>query len=153
MISIRPARKDEIQKLQDLNDQVFVHNSEYDPDIKIDWAQSPVGKSYFTEVVNNPEEICLIAEENDIPVGYIAAGPKEFDYRNSKYIEIENMGVSPEHRSKGIGAQLIKKIIELAKEKGYQKVFVNSYSGNTKAVEFYERNGFNKIDISLEKSI
>ncbi len=153
MINIRSARKDEVQKLQDLNDEVFIDNSKYDPDLKVDWAQSSVGKNYFTELVNNPDALCLIAEENNVLVGYIASGPKEINYRNSKYIEIENMGISPQHRSKGIGSQLIEKVIELAKEKGFQKVFVNTYFGNTKAIDFYERNGFNKIDVSLEKNI
>ncbi len=153
MINIRLVRKDEVKKLQDLNDEVFVDNSQYDPDLKVDWAQSPVGKEYFTEVVNNPEAICLIAEENDVPMGYVAAGPKVIDYRNSKYIEIENMGVSPAYRSLGLGSKLIEKVIELAKEKGFQKVFVNTYIANVKAVNFYEKNGFNKIDVSLERSI
>lgn len=153
MVNIRQAEKDEVQKLQDLNDEVFVDNHKYDPDLKMDWAQSLVGKNYFTELLNSPEAICLIAEENNTPVGYIAAAPKELSYRLSKYIEIENMGVSPSYRSKGIGSQLIEKVLELAKKKGFQKVYVNTYSDNIKAIDFYEKSGFNKTDVSLEKDI
>jgi hypothetical protein len=36
MINIRPTEKDEVQKLQDLNDEVFVDNYKYDSDLKID---------------------------------------------------------------------------------------------------------------------
>ena len=153
MINIRPAEKDEVQKLQNLNDEVFVDNHKYDPDLKMDWAQSSVGKNYFTDLLNNPEAICFIAEEGDIPVGYIAAAPKDIDYRLSKYIEIENMGVSPSHRSKGIGSMLIEKVLELAREKGFQKAYVNAYSDNIKAIDFYEKSGFKKIDVSLERGI
>lgn len=150
---IRFAGKDEVRVLQNLNDEVFVDNHKYDPDLKLDWAQSETGEKYFTEVLNNPEAICLIAEEGGKPVGYLAATPKDFGYRLSKYIEIENMGVSPNSRSKGIGAQLVKKCLELAKKSGYQRIYVNSYFENTKAIAFYEKCGLKKIDVSLEKNI
>lgn len=150
---IRHARKNEVKTLQNLNDEVFIDNYKYDPDLKRDWAQSEIGKDYFTGILNNPRAICLIAEENNKPVGYIAAAPKEVSYRLSKYIEIENMGICPNYRSKGIGSQLIEKCLKLAKEKGYQKAYVNSYFENSKAIKFYENRGFKKIDISLEKDI
>lgn len=150
---IRPANKDEVKVLQDLNDEVFVDNSKYDSDLKMDWAQSETGKKYFTEVLNNTESICLIAEENNKPVGYIAASPRNWGHRLSKYIEIENMGVSPSFRSKGIGSKLIDECMKIAKKRGFQRVYVNAYFDNTKAIDFYERCGFKKIDISLEKNI
>lgn len=128
-------------------------NHKYDPDLKTDWAQSEIGKNYFTGVLNDPKAICLIAEENNKPVGYLAAIPKHFGYRLSKYIEIENMGVSPTFRSKGIGYQLVQKCLGPAKKNGYQKVYVNSYIENTKAIAFYEKCGLKKIDVSLEKNI
>ena len=150
---IRKARKDEITVLQNLNDDVFADNKYYDPDIKMEWAQSDEGKRYFKETLDNPESICLIAEDKEKPIGYIVATPKVFDFRLSKYIEIENMGIIPQHRSKGVGTLLMKKCFELAKEKGYQKVYVTSYYKNSKAVDFYKRNGFKPIDLSLEIKI
>ena len=71
MINIRTVEKNEVEKLQKLNDEVFVDNHKYDSDLKIDWAQSVVGKNYFTGVLNNPDAICLMAEENGIPLGYV----------------------------------------------------------------------------------
>jgi len=153
MIKVITLDLDKVKVLQNLNDEVFVDNHKYDSDLKMDWAQSETGKKYFTDVLNNPEAICLIAEEDDKLVGYLVATPKDINYRLSKYIEIENMGVSPNFRSKGIGAQLVNKCLELAKKNGYQKVYVNAYFENTKAIAFYERCGLKKIDISLEKDI
>lgn len=40
-----------------------------------------------------------------------------------------------------------------AKENGYEKMFVNSYVANKKAIAFYKKCGFNEIDVSLEKKI
>ena len=151
-IIIRPARTDDVKTLQDLNDEIFINNHTYDPDLRMDWAQSEDGgKKYFTELLQNDDVICLIAEVDGKSVGYLAASTKEFSYRMSKCIELENMGVRPTYRSSGIGSKLISRLYELAKERGFKRVYVNAYFQNTQGVEFYKRQGFSEIDISLEK--
>lgn len=153
MITVRYGTIDDVKILQDLNDEIFVDNAKYDSDLRLDWAQSEEGRKYFTNLVNNKEALCLIAEDGDKKVGYLAASPKEIDYRKSKYFEVENMGVSPEYRSQGIGKLLLQKCFDYAKQNGFQKAFVISYANNIKAVEFYKRNGFEPIDISLEREL
>lgn len=152
-MKIRVANNNDIKILQKLNDEVFVDNLKYDPDLKMDWAKSDTGKEYFTDVVKNPDAICLIAEVNSKPIGYITATPKNFGYRLSKYIEIHNMGVSPKFRSRGVGLLLMESCLKIAKKRGFKKAYVNSYFKNEKAVKFYEKNAFRKIDLSLEKNI
>ena len=152
-MTIRQARADDVKTLQILNDEVFVDNSKYDSDLKLDWAQSKTGETYFAKLLNNKQAICLIAEEDNKSIGYLAAVPKEFGYRLSKYIEIENMGVSPSYRSRGIGSRLVSHCLQIAKKRGFQRVYATSYVDNTKAVRFYERNGFKRIDVSLEKDL
>lgn len=153
MIHIRQATKDEFQLLQKLNNEVFIDNQKYDSDLDMDWAQSDKGREYFTDVLNNPDNCCLIAEEDGREIGYIAAVPKVVSYRKSKYLEIENMVVVPEYRSKGIGTLLISECLKWAKVQGYQKAIVNAYFDNRMAIEFYKRNGFTEIDINLEKHL
>jgi diamine N-acetyltransferase len=150
---IRKAKENEVEKLQTLNDEVFIDNAKYDSDLDMDWAKSEKGKKYFTELVNDPEGCCLLVEEDGKLVGYIAARQKKIDYRKSSYIEIENMGVIPEYRSKGIGSELIRKCLVWAKEHGFQKVYVSAYFHNSKAVEFYKRNGFSEIDMCFERAV
>ena len=153
MAVIMRARKEEVKVLQDLNDELFQDNSKYDPDLKIDWAKSEEGKKYFTKILNNPKAICLIAKDNKKSIGYIAASPKKMSWRLSKYLEIENMFVSPNYRCRGIGSKLISECLTIAKKKGYQKAYVASYYSNKRATAFYKKSGFTKIDISLERDI
>jgi ribosomal protein S18 acetylase RimI-like enzyme len=154
MVSIRQARKDEVWDLQVLNDAVFVDNSKYDDDLDLDWAKSDKGKSYFTSLLNKADSICLIAEEDGDKVGYIAAEePADITYLKSRYIEIENMGVLPSHQSKGIGSKLMQECLNLARNKGFQKAYVNAYFKNLRAIDFYKKNGFSEIDTSLERKI
>lgn len=152
-MKIRKARADESTILQDLNNEVFVDNVKYDPDLVLDWAYSEAGKKYFQELVADPESICFIAEDDGKLVGYLAASPKPISYRKSRYLEVDNMGVIPEYRSKGVGRMLMDACKKWATENNYQKMFVNSYAKNEKAVSFYQKCGFEIIDVSLEMTI
>ena len=153
MIFVRAAKKDECWKLQILNDEVFIDNAKYDSDLILDWATSDKGKKYFKKILLDKSALVLLAQENDKLIGYLTGRQKNLGYRKSKCIEIENMGVTSKYRSKGVGSRLINECISWAKKQGYKKVYVNSYFKNIQAISFYKRNGFNEIDISLEKDI
>lgn len=153
-MKIRKTTEKDVKKLQNLNDEVFVDNLSYDEDLNTNWAQSDYGKKYFLGVINKPDSICLIAEENERAIGYIAATKKEYEgTRKSNYIEIENMGVSPLYRSQGIGSSLMEECLKIAKNRGFDKVYVNCYFKNIQAVNFYKKMGFEEIDVCLEKKL
>lgn len=153
-MQIRKATKEEWSDLQVLNNEVFVDNAKYDPDIIEDWAFSDAGKKYFQDLVNDDESICFVAQnQSGKLVGYIAASPKPFSYRKSKYLEVDNMGVVPKYRSQGIGAKLMTECKNWARKNGYQKLYVNSYFRNKRAIAFYKNCGFGEIDTSLEMVI
>lgn len=154
MITIRFVRPTEVSTLQDLNQEVFTDNAKYDPDIILDWAYSEVGRKYFEDLVQDPASICFVAEtENGELVGYIAASPKSFSYRKSKYIEVDNMGVLPEYRSQGVGKMLMEFCLAEAKNRGYQRAFVDCYFKNEKALAFYKKNGYHEMATSLEQEL
>lgn len=153
MINLRISNKNDIEILQNLNEELFIDNQKYDSDLRMDWSRSKEGRNYFTKILDDPNSYCVIAEEDGKPVGYISTHPRKVNYLKSKYLEIDNMGVSPKYRSKGIGSLLIKKCIEWAKAKGYVKLYVNSYFANKKAINFYKKNGLSEIDVSLERDI
>ncbi len=152
-MKIRLAHKDDVSLLQRLNDEVFMGVKEFDDDVIDNWARGEKGRSYFTNLLNNPDGCCLIAEDSENPVGYITATPKTDIYRKSKILELENMGVIPKYRSRGIGAELVKKLLLWGKDKGFQKIYVGVYFDNTKAIGFYKKNGFKEIDLGLERNI
>lgn len=153
MVQIRVARIDEVKYLQILNNEVFIDNASYDEDLDLDWAMSEKGFRYFTTLLQDPLSLGLIAEDGTRRIGYLAAGPKEIEYRRSTYAEIQNMGALPEYRSQGIGKMLLEECTRWAQTQGYAKIFVCSYAKNARAIDFYEHNGFSAIDISLEKTI
>lgn len=153
MITFRQATLEDWEKLRELNQKIFVNNPGFDEDLITDFAMTPEGEVFFKVGITREDGCCLIAEEDGRMVGYTNGGTKEIPYRKSKYFEIDNLGVIPEMKGKGIGKQLLETITSWAKEHGYQKTYVNCYAMNAEALDFYRKNGYEDIDICLEKAL
>ena len=150
---IREARADEYQQIQQLNFEVMEDNHKYDSDLDVNWTFSPLGEKYFKDTLEEKNSTCFVAEENGTLIGYASVRVKPFEYRKSKYIEIGDIGVSPEFRGKNIGTRLIDACVKWGKEQGASRIFVTSYFKNERAIKFYKKSGFAEIDVSLEKDI
>lgn len=153
-ITIRPARREDWETIQRLNNDVFMNDSVYDDDLDTQWPYSDVGINYYKKLADGNYGHCLLAIVDNVPVGYIAlAIKKNFGYRKSKYVEVENIGVTPAFRSKGIGHMLMKAGEEWAREQNATKLFVSAYFGNVKAIRYYKREGFYESGLELDKKL
>ena len=152
-MNIRRARPDDIDAIRCLNSKIFVNNAEYDNDMISEFAQTQAGKKYFQEAIIRQDGCFFVVEEDGVLVGYTNGGHKDIPYRQSRYFEIENLGIVPEMAGKGLGKALLDTITTWAKEHGYQKIYLESYIKNNHAIDFYRKNGYHDIDISLEKNI
>ncbi|MDE2116257.1 MAG: GNAT family N-acetyltransferase [Patescibacteria group bacterium] len=103
--------------------------------------------------MSDKDSICLIAEDDGKPVAYLSSGPKEDIGRRGTYFEVNDMGVIPSHRSKGIGKMLMERCFSEAKARGFEKISVRVYSSNVKAIEFYRRSGFKDLEVGLERPL
>lgn len=72
---------------------------------------------------------------------------------SGKYLEMDNVVVDENYRSKGIGKLLCDWCIAKAKEKKCKKVMLDAYLENEKAHLFYEREGFMKKGYHFIKSL
>jgi len=123
-IFIRKADINDIYRIQDLNKKclpIFYSSFEY------------------LTMIMMSEYIILIAELNNIIIGYLVG---ELSKEN---FHILSFGVDNLHRNKGIGAVIIKKLIDLIKNE-CQNITLYVHVENIKAINFYEKNGFEKIE-------
>ena len=95
-------------------------------------------------IINKGGEI-IFAIENEIPIGTTA-----LMHKNNDEVELARMAVRPDFQGKGIGAILLKKALDMAREKNYKKVFLYSSTILASAIYLYERYGF--IEEELEKN-
>lgn len=147
------AQADDWHKIQELNNFVFLNDAAHDDDIDLDWPFSKKGIKYYKDLASGSYGVCFLAKINNDVVGYVALAKKDFGYRKTIYLEIENIGVHPEFRSKGIGKLLINQSRNYAKRNKIKKLYVNAYWDNKKAVKFYKNNGFSEIGIELEQNV
>ncbi|EKD94479.1 MAG: GCN5-related N-acetyltransferase [uncultured bacterium] len=152
-IKIKKAKLEDWKIIQNLNNQVFISEAKHDGDLVVDYAFSKSGVSYYKKLANSEYGNCVIAYDNDKAVGYMAMSIKDFGYRKSKYVEVENMGVDPDYRSQGIGHLLIDEAKKWAKSQNATKLYVEAYFKNDKAIKFYKREGFGEIGLELDMTI
>lgn len=84
------------------------------------------------------------------PVGFASLlmdkGPKEISYLGYK-CELVHIGVYPQYRGKGYGAELLKSTEEYARNEGFYCLYITTYEGNDKARKFYEEHGYSQVAI------
>lgn len=149
-MEIREVGAEDWKLIQSLNNEVFIHDKDFDEDLDLKWPFSEVGVKYYQDLCDGNYGKCYIVEEDGKAVGYIALGLKDWGYRTGKHVELENMGVLPEYRSKGIGRLLVDKAKEWSRSVDATKLYVSAYWKNTGARKFYEREGFEPINQGLE---
>lgn len=104
-------------------------------------------------MVTNDSATGFVAEVDDEAVGYVAVCVRTVPYRTKQYVEIENMGVMPAYRSKGIGRELVKVAQTWAKKQNADRMLVSAFSRNEKALQFYRSLGFHDFAIDLEMEV
>lgn len=111
------------------------------------------GTKYFKEALTSKDYCCLLAYENNMPVGYLIGVERNFSYRKNKVGEIDNMGVTKKHRGKGMGTALIKEFKKWCKKRGLTHIRISTYFGYEKAINFYKKQGLKEIDLVLEGEV
>lgn len=152
-VTIRQFEPKDLETLRELNREVFLADKDNIDDLLLEWPDTEIGQKYYEKVVNNDGAIGFLAEIDSKPVGYVALAVRTFHFRTSKFVEIENIGVSPEFRSHGIGKQLLETSLAWAKEQNADKLLVEAFAKNTRGLDFYREFGFYDTAITLEKDI
>lgn len=103
------------------------------------------------DVLNYDKEYFYIALDGETVIGYASAEEKtnsNDNYMNvfsmnEAYVQVNDLYISPDYRSKNIGAELLKMIEEKAEKNGIKHIFLSSATMDSASVRrFYENNGF-----------
>lgn len=96
----------------------------------------------YTENLQNPNIVYLLALDSGKPVGFLSLHVQNLLHHAGPIGEIQEMFVSEEARSSGIGKQLISEIKRIASEMKIPQLEVTSSFRREAAHRFYEREGF-----------
>ena len=94
----------------------------------------------FIANLNGDNGVMIIAENGDTVVASLTAERKSHpQLRHSCEF---GMGILESHRGKGIGTQLIQRMIDWAKDCGITRIELSVFGNNNKAIRLYKRLGF-----------
>lgn len=107
-------------------------------------------REYIKEYVGILDNKSLLVYEDDgeilgyAMIEYVVKPETAFSY-SQKFVKLEELGVSSKCRGRGYGKELILKIKEEAKEKGFKQIRLDVWAFNEKAILFYLNNGFDEF--------
>lgn len=153
MIVIRKATLADLSSIQELSQELFHADLPHDPLLNEKWTYQE-GEKYFKDRMSEEKFICFVAESDGKIIGYATGSVLPIlAWRPIERVELENLIVTEEYRSQGVGKMLIDTFAKWGKEKGAKRILVSAYAINDRGISFYERNGFKKDSLQLEKEI
>ena len=135
MTKVRTARQDEAEDVIALYRWLFEppgrQSTHWDPERALDALR---------EAIDSPDAVVLVADIRDraligLCVAYRDIHSVRFGYRTW----VEDLVVDPDHRSQGIGSQLLSRAREWAAENGAHHFEVDTGGARADAQRFYEQ--------------
>jgi aminoglycoside 3-N-acetyltransferase I len=99
------------------------------------------GDDYLAALLAKPHFIALAATSGDEVVGGLAAYVLDKFERDRREIYIYDLAVARAHRRQGIATTLIKRLVDIARERRAYVIFVQADSGDEPAITLYESMG------------
>lgn len=97
----------------------------------------PWSRETFLSLIDRPGvEILVLEKSHEGIVGYAVL------WCIIDQGELANMAVTPEHRCQGLGSFLLCSVLDVARERKVQTVFLEVRASNEAALRMYERFGF-----------
>ena len=154
-ISIIKAELHDIEKLQKIGRQTFFEtfsesNSEENMQKYLDEGFSI--EKLTTELTDTNAEFYFAILDEEV-IGYLKLNfvDSQTELKDNKALEIERIYVSKEFHGKSVGQLLYDKVIEVAKQKNVNYVWLGVWEENPRAISFYKKNGFVEFDKHIFK--
>lgn len=138
-IFLRPANENDAADLLHLleavvAEQVYI-GMEMPP------ADADDERSWIRQLQNRRRVLPLVADDNGRAVGMLTLTPGQFGQKDA-HVAALGMMVAPTHRGRGIGRAMVEYAIEWAREHAYEKVQLQVFSSNSRALSLYRTMGF-----------
>jgi diamine N-acetyltransferase len=154
-IEIKKVKKKQIHQLQEIGRQSFFEtfaagNTEDNMKKYLDEEFSI--EKLTAELNNKNSEFYFATLENNV-IGYLKLnfGRSQTELQDKKATEIERVYVLQEYHGKNVGQLLYDKAIQIARQKNTDYVWLGVWEENSRAINFYKKNGFVEFDKHIFK--
>ena len=145
----------DIELLRDISVSTFVesfapYNTEQNMNDYIATAFSI--EKLTKELTASGSSFYFIYIDNDL-AGYLKlnVGESQTELHQDSSLEIERIYILGKYQSKKLGQLLFEKAIEIAKQKMVKYVWLGVWEKNSRAIQFYQKNGFVEFDKHIFK--
>lgn len=148
-LSFQPCDLSNLDLLVSISKETFVaaFEKDNDPDDFQHYMETAFSRKKLRTELEDENTIFYFVYDGEDLVGYfkLNIGAAQTDVHEEKALEIERIYVIAAHQGKKIGAQMLQKIEELAKDHGKEYIWLGVWEHNPKAIRFYQRHGFQKF--------
>ena len=149
-ITIRYATAEDAELIADLSRKTFSETFGYvNTKENMDkFMNEQFTRENLIKEVGEPENIFLLAFDGDIPVGYarMREGQKFPEFNDKDSIEIARIYAINSYIGTGVGQQLMRQCIFIAKEMKKEVIWLGVWEKNPRAIAFYTKWGFEKFN-------
>ncbi|SRR6266545_733023 len=136
MGDVREAREGELERVLGMYEWLFAPPGSVPP--RWDPEQA---RAALAEAIAGERSAVLVVEHRGDLLGFATAYLELNSVRFGLRCWVEDLAVSPEHRSQGIGKALLDAAKDWARERGATHLELDSGEARTEAHRFYEREG------------
>ncbi len=140
----------DLEVLLQISKETFIDTFEKDnnPDDFQAYLDSAFTPQAFKAQLSNPASQFYFVYDEKTLVGYLKLNktPAQTEVNDGNSIELERIYVLKQYQGKRIGQWMLKKAIQLSQQqKGIRYIWLGVWEHNTKAIQFYQKNGFQKF--------
>lgn len=150
-INIRKASSADLEALLTWGYNLYEAEKNFEPLMLFSYEEA---RARYSNQINNPDCLFLIAELNGKAIGYLYAHLDKVPYieTDKKECFLEVIYLEPEARGKGISTQLINNCIHWATENNALRVRCDIFAKNQASIKTFEKSGFelSSVVYSLE---
>lgn len=132
MVSVNFAKKDHIELISELE-----HDHFHDEAYSLEMLNEMLKDNYL---LRNNDNIFEISNEDDL-IGYIIF------HVSDDFTDIFKIFIRDSDKRKGYASMLLNKVIDISNRYNSKKLMVEVRSDNESAIQFYIKNGFEKISV------
>ncbi|HEY1237484.1 MAG TPA: GNAT family N-acetyltransferase [Solirubrobacterales bacterium] len=134
MAKVREAVPAEVERVLGMYEWLFAPPGSVPPRWDADYARSAIAQA-----IEDPESAVLVAEHRGELLGLCTAYIDMNSVRFGSRCWVEDLAVSPDHRSQGVGKDLLDAAKKWAAERGATHLELDSGDARADAHRFYER--------------
>lgn len=153
MVTIRKATTEDLARLEELYRELEEDAVLYQPE---HFVFSPQGTrtEQVKEFLDSDTQTMLVAEKDGEVIGFahlvLIKAKKVPCLKSEISLYLQDLVVTAEYRSQGIGTILMNEAKKYGKENGADFFRTQVFPQNTDGLRFYERNGFSEKMITIE---